>query len=336
MRLNRMDRPVCVGLGRIMPGRSQIAERFLFAALSILQLSYGSHRVLAAAITNCDSDTMQTAIAGGGTVSFQCDGTIVLTNTVTVTNVLVLDGTGQSVTLSGAGTTRLFHIIRGAHLSLINLTLSDGRSTNGGAIYNEGVLTATSCIISNNQAVGIRGIDGTNGLTTSSQGSPGTPGSDASGGAIYNSGTVSLTNCIIVDNIATGGQGGAGGNGGPGRDNFQFGNCRGFPGGHGVPGGSGGPASGGAMYNLGELRLHGCTIEGNQAIGGAGGRGGDAGKNGCLPAFGGNGVPAAGATGGDARGGAIFTSGLLELVATAGYSNIVMGGSGGTGGATSN
>jgi len=51
-------------------------------------------------VTNCDQASLEAALAGGGNVTFACSGVIVLTNTINITTDTVLDGTGQSVTIS--------------------------------------------------------------------------------------------------------------------------------------------------------------------------------------------------------------------------------------------
>src|SRR6266496_1812456 len=61
-------------------------------------------------VTTCDQSSLEAALAGGGTVTFACSGVIVLTNTISITTDTVLDGTGQSVTISGNDQVRLFNV----------------------------------------------------------------------------------------------------------------------------------------------------------------------------------------------------------------------------------
>ena len=57
-------------------------------------------------VTNCTEANLRGAMAGGGTVTFACDGTITLTNTITGDLDVTLDGTGHHVAISGGGAVR--------------------------------------------------------------------------------------------------------------------------------------------------------------------------------------------------------------------------------------
>ena len=145
--------------------------RALHYSLSLL-LAAGQTLFAAGVVTNNTDADLRGALAGGGTVTFATDGTIVLTNTISITNSTVIDGTGRSVVISGGSTIRLFEVQSNVSFFLVNLTLADGLAfgTNGG---------------------------------TSMDGGPG------EGGAIYNDGgTVSALTCGFLRNSAQGGQGG--------------------------------------------------------------------------------------------------------------------------------
>src|SRR3989442_5145251 len=77
-------------------------------------------------VTNCDQASLETALAGGGNVTFACSGMIVLTNTISITTDTVLDGTGQSVTISGNDLVRLFYVATNVSFTIVNLTLAHG------------------------------------------------------------------------------------------------------------------------------------------------------------------------------------------------------------------
>ncbi|GAA5126319.1 tandem-95 repeat protein [Luteolibacter yonseiensis] len=101
---------------------------------------------------------------------------------------VVIDGTNQPGFLirrtDGAPAMRLFHIAPGATLTLKNLTVENGLSTAGGAIYNEGTLILEGAILQNNTA---SATETTAGL----------------GGAIYNAGgTVTTTGSSLLSNTA--------------------------------------------------------------------------------------------------------------------------------------
>src|SRR5262245_43464717 len=107
-----------------------------------------------AQIDVCTQAELFDAIANasdGEIITLACDGTLTITNSIEITNpdpdtpiALTIDATGHSVTISSltdsnsVGALRLFSVGAGVDLTLINLTLANGRSTNGGAIYNLG------------------------------------------------------------------------------------------------------------------------------------------------------------------------------------------------------
>ncbi|HEU0040598.1 MAG TPA: hypothetical protein VFR76_15135, partial [Verrucomicrobiae bacterium] len=144
---------------------------FLFALFCFQQ-------VLSAAgvVTNCDEETLRAAMVGGGTVTFACDGTITLADQLTIDTDTTLDATGHNVVLSGGNAVRLFNINAGTSLTLINLTIANGRN---------------------------QGVDG----------APGAAGGQGSGGAFnVDNATLTLLGCRIWTNTVVGG---AGGNGNP-------------------------------------------------------------------------------------------------------------------------
>src|SRR5689334_13258614 len=115
---------------------------------SVLPLPQHSH---AASLPECDEAIFRIAIAQGGNVQFGCDGTIVLTSTLAVTNDVTLDANGHSVTISGGDAVRHFAVQSNASLSLLGLRLVNGLAANtGGAVFNQGSFAATGCVFSSN------------------------------------------------------------------------------------------------------------------------------------------------------------------------------------------
>jgi hypothetical protein len=237
-------------------------------------------------VTVCDEPSLRAAMAGGGTVTFECDGTIVLTNTLDVAADTVIDASGHSVVLSGGGLVRIFSAA-GVSLSLRNFTLmsghaagsggameTDGSPAQGGAIkIEDGLLTLVECRFWTNS---VAGGAGGNGFPTGSGGA-------ALGGAIYlNGGTLNATNSEFAGNLALGGPGGT--------NNTDY------------PGivGAGGVSQGGAIYSRdGLVSLNNCRFTSNQTIGGR-----------ATDSSSGN-----SGTSGNASGGAIFnTEGTLTAV----------------------
>jgi len=151
-----------------------------------------------------DEASLRAAIAIGGWVGLAFNGTITITNTINITNNVILDAENVSACISGGNAVRLFYVAPGVTFSATNLTFANGSYivTNGpagtpadaGAIYNDrGTVTLISCNLTNNNAQSL--ING--GL--------------ARGGAIFNNGgTVSLFQSSLSNNAAIGGGTGTG------------------------------------------------------------------------------------------------------------------------------
>jgi len=123
----------------------------------------------------------QTITLAGEIVVNDADGVVI--DASSLPNGLTIDG--------GAGTNRIFSVATGALMSLRRLTFTGGNgsgatsSGNGGAIFNQGTLSLTSCTLFTNSA--------------------------NSGGAIQNftGGQLELTQCTLSNNAATSSEGGA-------------------------------------------------------------------------------------------------------------------------------
>src|SRR5260370_16592451 len=61
-------------------------------------------------VTNYTQSDLQAALAGGGTVLFAGNGTIILSNTLVIAQDTVLDANGNKVSLSGGNVVRLFQV----------------------------------------------------------------------------------------------------------------------------------------------------------------------------------------------------------------------------------
>ena len=111
---------------------------------------------------NCDEAALDAALAGGGSVTFDCGPnpiTITLTTEKTIAADTTIDG-GGLVTLSGGQTTRIFSVTVSVTLSLANLTLRDGRVTDasGAGIYNDGgTVLITDASFVGNEVAGTQG-----------------------------------------------------------------------------------------------------------------------------------------------------------------------------------
>ena len=78
-------------------------------------------------VSVCDEASLVTALSGGGTVSFTCSGTITLTSPITIAANTTIDGSGQSVTISGNTAVQVFSVNSGVTLNLGWLTIADGK-----------------------------------------------------------------------------------------------------------------------------------------------------------------------------------------------------------------
>lgn len=207
------------------------------------------------AITAANSDANYHECTGSGfgaeTITFSVSGTITLgTALPTISDSVTVDGSGQSVTISGNDSVRIFNVISGKTLELNRLVLTDGKAPDGifnivaptpgehgGAIYNAGVVRLMDVRIKDSKA-------GTGGSTLNGAG-----GLGGKGGAIYNAGTLIAGKVTLDHNSA--GTGGTSGNG------------------HGGNGGDGGAiynAGGGSSMTVSNTTLYRNTI----GFGGAG------------------------------------------------------------------
>ena len=118
-------------------------------------------------VTDCTQSALQAAITASNSVILACDGVIELTNTIVITRNTRLDASGHQIVISGPTETngiRLFQVNTGVVFTVVNLTLANGSSTHGAAIYNNrGFLNITGCVFSNNVTQGANGLDGSRG-----------------------------------------------------------------------------------------------------------------------------------------------------------------------------
>lgn len=121
----------------------------------------------AGTVTNCTwagAGGLQAALAGGGAVTFACDGTIIVPEIV-IAQDTVLDGTIHDVTLSGNDANRVLRVAGGSDLTVRNLTIANGQpqgvgsgadNTGGGinAIAG-GDLTIENSVFENNKSLSV-------------------------------------------------------------------------------------------------------------------------------------------------------------------------------------
>ena len=309
----------------------------------------------------------------GSTIQLQAGGlyTLSLANTagqengarrgdLDITAAMTIVGNGATIEQTVAD--RVFQILAPNGSTLVafqNLIIAGGVAVNNGTPgAAAGKTQADGGGILNGGAAGIGANLVLSNMTFYNDVARGGTGQSAAGGALYTSGatsnTVTINNVLFVANSALGGSGTAGASATP-------------------QGGTGAAAFGGAMFASGDHVTFGGSSDSfltNQAIGGSGGRGFNAGKGGTggvadggavflqsnsvstaasnlglvftnnlalggTGGLGGNGTtPGAGGTGGTAQGGAFFavaSSSLALANAVVSY-NVAQGGTGGQGG----
>jgi hypothetical protein len=297
-----------------------VSKRILpFATSATLAVAICFWRCLSWAggvVANATEADLRVAMSGGGTVTFACDGTITLSNTIIVETNTLLDGSSHSISISGRQAfyvngnsmfcvralgianccaTRAAAIFNDhGTLDLNNVVFRNNAASpacdpsaypwmQGGAIYNQGgVVNATNCKFAYNSAW----------VPVSQSGLPTRP----RGGAVYNDGgAMVLQQCVFAGNQAAAGSAN-----------------------YGLPD-PGFQTYGGAIYNTGTLNADSCAFLFNSA---QGGNGGNAPVNSGWP----------GGPGGAACGGAIYNLGALTVSRSLFASNSVSAGKGGDGG----
>ena len=192
--------------------------------------------------TSCTEAALTSALAGGGSVTFNCGNTpvtISVTSQKLISTNTIVDG-GNLITLDGGGKNRIFLTqIMGTSFTVKNLTIANGFTTaEGGGIRSsyKGKLTVVNCKFNHNVSTQIDGDGGGGAIAAASEStvvvdkSTFTDNQATNGGAIKNLlSDLTITNSIFTGNTSvftnTGGAGGAvyvdGGNGDNGKLIFR-------------------------------------------------------------------------------------------------------------------
>ncbi len=156
-------------------------------------------------VTVCDEAHLRAALAGGGTVTFTCSGTITLTAEIVIAADTRIDGSGQEVTISGNNAVRVFRVNSGVEFNLDSLTIANGyigSGSGGGIASSASIMTIRNCNFSGNDHGSIYSEQGTLTIDSSTFSNNRTTGGYA--GAIYNNaGTASVSNSTFSGNSAT-------------------------------------------------------------------------------------------------------------------------------------
>lgn len=120
-----------------------ITLTILISTISVAPVSASGGVVGTGTPASCTEAALVSALAGGGTITFNCGGaaTITITSVMNVTLDATLEG-GGIITLSGGLTSGIFHDL-GAALTLVQITLQKAfnSSSDGSAIVGSGTLT---------------------------------------------------------------------------------------------------------------------------------------------------------------------------------------------------
>jgi predicted outer membrane repeat protein len=155
-------------------------------------------------------------IAGADTITFGLSGTIVLASTLPpIADELTIDGTGQSITISGNNTVQVMVINGGRTLNLNALTIANGMSSiGGGALYTEGgTINVNHSTFSGNSAACGPGCGNYGGAIANFGGVLNVSNSTFSGnsadvaGGIYNGGSLTVSNSTFAGNSSGDGGG---------------------------------------------------------------------------------------------------------------------------------
>jgi hypothetical protein len=220
-------------------GVEPLEDRTVPATFTVWNLADAGAGSLRAAVTAANTNP------GADVVDFApgLQGTIALTSgQLRLTDDVQIAGPGANrLAVSGSDLSRVFRINAGAAVAMDGLTVTRGNGRLwGGGIWNDGTLTLSNAVVSDNVVVGLPGVG---------------PTFSAFGGGIYNPGALTVLHTTFARNRAAGA---AGNPGGPGSG--------GLGGAIASISDQGGPAASAAVSH--------CTFVDNRAVGGAAGAGG--------------------------------------------------------------
>jgi len=188
---------VCAGLLGL-PGSAAAA---LLTVTSDADSGAGSLRAaVATALGQPGADEIVFAAALNGRTITLTGGGIAVGVQEVIVNASALPG---GITLSGNNASRIFSVPEGGDLELDSLTLRNGRnSDDGGAVYNEGTLTAANCTFADCFAGDDGGAVRSYGACMATQ-CTFTGNAADSGGAIASNGPLVLTHCTLSGNTGS-------------------------------------------------------------------------------------------------------------------------------------
>ena len=117
-------------------------------------------------------------------------------------NISIIGQNKDGTKINGTDDNWIFTINNGVNAIITNLTLTNGKTTSGGAIYNIGSLTLNNIIFTSNSATMWGGAIWNDGTMTITNSSFTNNTATNNGGGIYNTGVLTVTNSNFTNNKA--------------------------------------------------------------------------------------------------------------------------------------
>ena len=166
---------------------------------------------------NTDSDTTSgDCLAGSGNDTIVFDsglGVNTITLGSTLPNIVDVDGLtingDNRITLSGNDSVRVLYVSSGALLTLQNISVTHGSTTQGGGLYNDGgtVIISHSVFSNNSASNGGGGVMNNGGTLTITNSTFSSNSATSDGGGVANGGALTITNSTFSNNSANYGGG---------------------------------------------------------------------------------------------------------------------------------
>lgn len=190
----------------------QLGPRIVVLLVLLLGVLHAPRPALAGGVVgggfaeSCTEQALLSALAGGGTVTFNCGTapvTIVLSGRAQIGGDVTIDGDGL-VTLSGGGTTGILRVPAGASLELRELSLADGNDAlgQGGALDNAGALRLSRVTVRDSRAENGGGIANRGSLEVTESTLAGNHATTNGGGIFNDGGTIWIERTLLYNNTA--------------------------------------------------------------------------------------------------------------------------------------
>ena len=115
----------------------------------------------------------------------------------------IIGASPQNTIINGTNTNTIFNIYPGVNVTISNLTLTQGKSSFGGAIVNMGKLTLVNCLLNHNTATTMGGAVWNIGTMNISNSKLNYNTANGNGGAILNNAKLTILTSTLSHNSAT-------------------------------------------------------------------------------------------------------------------------------------